>query len=334
VHKKDKVKTRTFGHMTTRQLGNSDLFITRVGFGSWAIGGSGWQFAWGSQNDDDSVAAIHRALELGVNWIDTAAVYGLGHSEEIVARALETWSGRRPYVFTKCGLRWDTRGQTHRVLRSDSIRQECDDSLRRLNVEAIDLYQIHWPVEDINEFEEGWSTMAQLQREGKVRWIGVSNFNVEQLDRVEVIAPVTSLQPPYSLVHPEVESEILPYCEFEEIGVIVYSPMASGLLTGAMTRERIATLPKDDWRKHHPDFNEPKLSTNLASVERLRVVADRHGCSPAAVAVAWTLRHPAVTAAIVGARKLEQVDDVVTGATVRLTQADLKEIGAVAEPAA
>jgi aryl-alcohol dehydrogenase-like predicted oxidoreductase len=320
--------------MKTKQLGNSDLFITPVGFGSWAIGGSGWQFAWGNQNDDDSVAAIHRALELGVNWIDTAAVYGLGHSEEVVARALAAWPGQRPYVFTKCGLRWDAQGQTHRVLTAASIQRECEDSLRRLKVDAIDLYQIHWPVGDTQELEAGWSTMAQLQREGKVRWIGVSNFNVEQLDRAQAIAPVTSLQPRYSLVHPEVESEILPYCEFEGIGVIVYSPMASGLLTGAMTRDRIATLPDDDWRKHDPDFNEPKLSSNLALVERLRVIANRHGCSPGAVAVAWSLRHPAVTAAIVGARKPEQVEDVVAGAAVHLTQADLNEIEAVAELAA
>src|SRR6267378_1122933 len=228
------MKKSALDHMKTKRLGNSDLFITPVGFGSWAIGGAGWQFAWGTQNDDDSVGAIHRALELGVNWIDTAAVYGLGHSEEVVTRALATWSGPRPYVFTKCGLRWDAHGQTHRVLTPSSIRRECEDSLRRLNVEAIDLYQIHWPVEDSTELEEGWGTMAQLQREGKVRWIGVSNFNVEQMERAQAIAPITSLQPRYSLAHPEVEEEILPFCGLEDIGVIVYSPMASGLLTGAM----------------------------------------------------------------------------------------------------
>jgi aryl-alcohol dehydrogenase-like predicted oxidoreductase len=275
--------------MKTKQLGNSDLFITPVGFGSWAIGGSGWQFGWGKQNDDESVAAIHRALELGVNWIDTAAVYGLGHSEEIVAQALESWPGRRPYVFTKCGLKWDEQGQTHEVLKAASIRQECEDSLRRLKVDAIDLYQIHWPVDNIKEVEEGWSTMAQLQREGKVRWIGVSNFDVEQMDRAQTIAPITSLQPRYSLVHPEVATEILPYCLFEGIGTIVYSPMASGLLTGAMTRERISKLPEDDWRKHHPDFNEPALSKNLALVERLRDVGERQGFSPGTVAIAWAL---------------------------------------------
>ena len=320
--------------MKTKQLGNSDLFITPVGFGSWAIGGAGWQFGWGKQNDDESVAAIYRALELGVNWIDTAAVYGLGHSEEIVARALESWPGRRPYVFTKCGLKWDAQGQTHEVLKGASIRQECEDSLRRLKVDAIDLYQIHWPVDDMKELEEGWSTMAQLQREGKLRWIGVSNFNVEQMDRAQAIAPITSLQPRYSLVHPEVDAEILPYCLFEGIGTIVYSPMASGLLTGAMTRERISKLPEDDWRKHHPDFNEPALSKNLALVERLRNVGERHSVSPGAVAIAWTLRHPGVTGAIVGARKPEQVDESVAAANVHLTELDLTEIGNIVRMAA
>jgi aryl-alcohol dehydrogenase-like predicted oxidoreductase len=327
-------KTKTVSYMKTKQFGNSDMLITPVGYGSWAIGGSGWQFAWGKQNDDDSVAAIHRALELGVNWIDTAAVYGLGHSEEVVARALAAWPGPRPYVFTKCGLRWDAQGQTRRVLRAASIRRECEESLRRLQVDTIDLYQIHWPVEDVEELEEGWSTMAQLQREGKARWIGVSNFNVHQMERAQAIAPLTSLQPPYSLVHPEVEPEILPFCEHERIGVIAYSPMASGLLTGAMTRERISRLPEDDWRKHHPDFNEPRLSAHLELVERLRTVGQRRGCSPGAVAVAWTLRHPAVTAAIVGARKPEQVDGIVAAAAVRLTQWDLEEIETVPEPMA
>jgi aryl-alcohol dehydrogenase-like predicted oxidoreductase len=314
--------------MKTKQLGNSDLFITPIGYGSWAIGGAGWEFGWGKQNDDNSIATIHRALELGVNWIDTAAVYGLGHSEEIVARALATWSGPRPHVFTKCGLKWNAQGQTHRALSAASIRQECEDSLRRLKVDAIDLYQIHWPADDVKELEEGWSTMAALQREGKVRWIGVSNFDVEQMERAQAIAPITSLQPRYSLVHPEVEAEILPFCLHEKIGAIVYSPMASGLLTGAMTRERISKLPEDDWRKHHPDFNEPNLSANLALVDRLRSVGKRYGCSPGAVAIAWTLRHPAVTGAIVGARKPEQEDDVVAAATIRLSESDFKEIDA------
>src|SRR6266404_4301304 len=320
--------------METRKLGNSDIKITRVGYGAWAIGGSGWEFAWGPQDDADSIAAIHRALELGVNWIDTAAVYGLGHSEEIVARALASYGGPRPYVFTKCGLRWDEQGQTHRVLTAASIRQECEDSLRRLKVDTIDLYQIHWPVEDTKELEEGWSTMAQLQREGKARWIGVSNFDVEQMKRAQDIAPITSLQPRYSLVHTEVEREILPFCQQEGIGVIVYSPMASGLLTGAMTRERISKLPDDDWRKHDPDFTEPKLSAHLALVERLRAIGKRHLTTPGAVAVAWTLRHPAVTGAIVGARKLGQVDDMADATELRLTSSDLQEIESALELAA
>jgi aryl-alcohol dehydrogenase-like predicted oxidoreductase len=312
--------------MKTKQLGNSDLFIAPVGFGSWAIGGAGWQFAWGKQNDADSVAAIHRALELGVNWIDTAAVYGIGHSEEIVGRALDSWPGSRPYVFTKCGLRWDTRGQTRRDLSSASIRQECEDSLRRLKVDAIDLYQIHWPVQDLKELEAGWSTMAQLKREGKVRWIGVSNFDVEQMTRAQAIAPITSLQPRFSLVHPEVGEEILPFCQREGIGVIVYSPMASGLLTGAMTRERIAGLQEDDWRKHDEDFNEPNLTANLALVEKLREIGRRHIAPPGAVAVAWTLANPAVTGAIVGARKPEQVNDMGKAPAIGLTPAEAREL--------
>jgi len=307
------------------------MSITPVGYGSWAIGGAGWQFGWGKQSDNESVAAIHRALELGVNWIDTAAVYGLGHSEEIVAKALAAWQGPRPYVFTKCGLRWDEQGQAHRFLKEASIRRECEDSLRRLKVDAIDLYQIHWPVDNMDELEEGWGMMGELQREGKVRWIGVSNFNVEQMKLAQSIAPVTSLQPPYSLVHSEVEAKILPYCEDQGIGVIVYSPMASGLLTGAMTRERIHGLPEDDWRKYNPDFNEPALSAHLALVERLRAVGKRRGVSPGAVAIAWTLRNPAVTAAIVGARKPEQVDDMIDAAMVRLAGPDFEEIETIPE---
>jgi aryl-alcohol dehydrogenase-like predicted oxidoreductase len=325
------MKTEIVGDMKTKRLGNSDLYITPVGYGSWAIGGSGWQFAWGQQNDNDSIAAIHRALELGVNWIDTAAVYGLGHSEEVVARALASWSGPRPYIFTKCGLRWDAQGQTRRVLNAASIGQECEESLRRLKVDVLDLYQIHWPVAEIEELEEGWNTMAQLQREGKARWIGVSNFNVEQMRRAQEIAPITSLQPRYSLVHPEVESEILPFCKRAGIGVIVYSPMASGLLTGAMTPQRIAALPEDDWRKHDPDFNEPKLSSHLAMVDELQALGDRRGYAPGAVAVAWTLHHPAVTGAIVGARKPEQVDDVVAAADLYLSASELMQIETVAE---
>jgi aryl-alcohol dehydrogenase-like predicted oxidoreductase len=312
--------------MHTQKLGNSDLYITPVGFGAWAIGGSGWEFAWGPQEDADSIAAIHRALELGVNWIDTAAAYGMGHSEEVVARALATWSGPRPYVFTKCGLRWDERGQVYNVLKADSIRRECEDSLRRLRVEVIDLYQIHWPTGSATETDEGWAAMAQLQREGKVRWIGVSNFDVEQLQRAQAIAPITSLQPPYSLIRREIQAEILPFCQREGMGVIVYSPMASGLLTGAMTRERAANLAKDDWRRRDPEFNEPKLSQNLALVERLRAVGARHGRSPGEVAIAWTLRHPAVTGAIVGARSSTQVEGVMGAGDFRLSEEEIAAI--------
>jgi aryl-alcohol dehydrogenase-like predicted oxidoreductase len=313
--------------MQTRTLGNSDLNITPVGYGAWAVGGSGWQFAWGSQDDNDSIAAIHRSLELGVNWIDTAAVYGLGHSEEVVARALKRWSGPRPYIFTKCGLRWDSKGQTQKVLSGDSIRREAEDSLRRLSVDVIDLYQIHWPPDpDSPALEEGWSTLAALQREGKVRWIGVSNFNVQQLKRAQAIAPVTSLQPPYSLVHREIEDEILPYCLRTGIGVIVYSPMASGLLTGAMTRERAAKLPKDDWRRLHPDFTEPNLSRNLALVDRLREIAKRHNRSVGEVAIAWTLHNPAVTGAIVGARNAKQAEGVMRAGDLSLSNEEVNEI--------
>ena len=313
--------------MQTCTLGNSDLNITRVGYGAWAVGGSGWQFGWGSQNDNDSIAAIHRSLELGVNWIDTAAVYGLGHSEEVVARALKSWSGSRPYIFSKCGLRWDDKGDVQKILSRDSIRREIEDSLRRLSVDVIDLYQIHWPPDpDSPALEEGWSTMGDLKREGKVRWIGVSNFNVAQLKRAQAIAPVTSLQPPYSLVHREIEDAILPYCLREGIGVIVYSPMASGLLTGAMTRDRAAKLPKDDWRKNHPDFTEPNLSRNLALVDRLREIAKRHNRSVGEVAIAWTLHHPAITGAIVGARNAKQAEGVMRAGDLRLRNEEVNEI--------
>ena len=313
--------------MQTRKLGNSDLHITPVGYGAWAIGGSGWQFAWGSQNDDDSIAAIHRSLELGVNWIDTAAVYGLGHSEEVVGRALKSWPGPRPYIFTKCALRWDAKGNVRKVLNADSIEREVEDSLRRLSVDVIDLYQIHWPPDpDSAELEEGWSIMAQLQRQGKVRWIGVSNFNVQQLRRAQSVASVTSLQPPYSLLHREIEEQVLPYCLREGVGVIVYSPMASGLLTGAMTRERAARLPKDDWRKNHPDFTEPRLSRNLALVERLEEIARHHNRSAGEVAIAWTLHHPAVTGAIVGARNAKQAEGVMRAGDLRLSDEEVNQI--------
>jgi aryl-alcohol dehydrogenase-like predicted oxidoreductase len=300
--------------METRKLGHSDLRITPVGFGAWALGGSGWEFAWGPQEDADSIAAIHRALELGVNWIDTAAVYGLGHSEEIVARALKEWRGPRPYVFTKCVLRWDENGKITPTFSADSIRRECEDSLRRLQVESINLYQIHWPPDDSGpRLEDAWQTLATLQKEGKVRWIGVSNFNVEQMKRAEKIAPVTSLQPPYSLIRRKIETDILPFCEKQGIGVISYAPMASGLLTGAMTRERAAALPADDFRSRNPEFREPRLSKNIELVECLRQVGARHSRTPGEVAIAWTLRNPAVTGAIVGARNAKQAEGVMRG---------------------
>jgi aryl-alcohol dehydrogenase-like predicted oxidoreductase len=313
--------------MQLRRLGNSDLQITPIGFGAWAIGGSGWEFAWGNQEDDDSVAAIHRALELGVNWIDTAAVYGTGHSEEVVARALSTWSGPRPYVFTKCVLRWDKSGKVHQDFRAASIRQECEDSLRRLKVDRIDLYQMHWPPSDNGPgLEEAWRAMAELQQQGKVRWIGVSNFDTEQMRRAQAIAPVTSNQPQYSLIRRQIEREVLPFCKHEGIGVIVYSPMASGLLTGAMTRERAANLPADDFRSRNAEFREPRLSKNLELVERLRMIGERRKVGPGSVAVAWTLRHSSVTGAIVGARNARQVEGVVAAGDLHLSPEEIAEI--------
>ena len=313
--------------MNTRKLGNSDLMITPIGFGAWAVGGR-WQFGWGEQRDDNSIAAIHRALELGINWIDTAAVYGLGHSEEVVAKALRDWAGKRPYVFTKCGMVWNEKGEVGYSLRGESIRRECEASLRRLGADVIDLYQIHWPADDSAETLEGWATMAELQKERKVRWIGVCNFSVQELQKTKEIAPVTSLQPPYSLIRRDIEKGLLPFCQRENIGVIVYSPMASGLLTGAMTRERAANLPADDWRRGNPEFQEPKLSKNLALVERLRAIGARHHKSPGEVAIAWTLRNPVVTGAIVGARNANQVDGIIGGASFRLTADEIKEIEA------
>jgi aryl-alcohol dehydrogenase-like predicted oxidoreductase len=313
--------------METRKLGNSDMHITPVGYGAWAAGGPGWDFAWGAQDDFDSIAAIHRSLELGVNWIDTAAVYGAGHSEEVVARALKDWRGKRPYIFTKCAMRWDEKGHVSKVHTAASIRQECEDSLRRLQVEVIDLYQIHWPPEDNGPgLEESWRTLAALQKEGKLRWMGVSNFGVEQIQRAEKIAPVTSLQPPYSLLRRRIENEILAYCERRGIGVIVYSPMLSGMLTGAMTRERAANLPADDWRRNNPEFREPRLSQNLELVERLKKVAARYKTTAGAIAIAWTLRLPAVTGAIVGARNAKQAEGVMRAGEIELTPQDLAEI--------
>jgi aryl-alcohol dehydrogenase-like predicted oxidoreductase len=311
--------------MQTRRLGNSDLAITPIGFGAWAIGGGGWAFGWGPQDDADSVAAVREAIDLGINWIDTAAVYGLGHSEEVVANALEGMA-KRPYVFTKCGRVWDANGQIGKRLTAESIRRECEASLRRLRVEVIDLYQMHWPEPD-EDIEEGWQAMLNLKQEGKVRWVGVSNFSAEQMARVAKYGPITSLQPPYSLVRREVEASILPFCEEHKIGVIAYSPMASGLLTGAWTRERFAALPADDWRREkNKQFQEPLLTRNLKLVELLREIGAPHAKTPAQVAVAWVLRHPAVTGAIVGARRPGQLPELLGAADWQLSTSEVNRI--------
>jgi aryl-alcohol dehydrogenase-like predicted oxidoreductase len=320
--------------MQTKQLGNSDMKITPIGVGAWAIGGGGWAFGWGPQDDQDSIAAIRKAIDAGMNWIDTAAVYGLGHSEEVVGQALQGLS-KRPYVFTKCERVWNERGEIGKSLKADSIRREVEASLRRLRVDVIDLYQIHWPEPD-EQIEEGWSTLADLQKQGKVRWIGVSNFHAGQLQRAQAIAPITSLQPPYSMLAREIEAEVLPYTAQHNIGVIVYSPMKSGLLSGTMTRERVASLPADDFRRKRAEFQEPQLSRNLALVEGLRAIGKRHGRTPGEVAIAWTLRHPAVTAAIVGMRSARQVDGVIGAAEFRLSPEEIGEIESLltAEPSA
>lgn len=307
-----------------KKLGNSDLEITSLGVGAWAMGGGGWQFAWGEQDDADSISAIRAALDAGINWIDTAAVYGLGHSEEVVGQALQGVS-KKPYIFTKCERRWNEERKIYPSLKADSIRQECENSLRRLKVERIDLYQIHWPEPDA-DVEEGWTEMARLQREGKVRWIGVSNFSVEQLKRAMRIAPITSLQPPYSLLVRKAEPELLPFAREHGIGVIVYSPMRAGLLAGKMTKERALNLPKDDWRSRDKDFQEPQLSRNLELVEILRNIGERHGQSPGEVALAWALSNPAVTAAIVGLRRADQLHGTIGALNFRLTSEEVAEI--------
>src|SRR5712671_930516 len=311
--------------MQTKQLGNSDLKLTPIGVGAWAMGGSGWAFAWGPQDDDDSIAAIHAALDKGVNWIDTAAVYGLGHSEEVVGKAVKGLANP-PYIFTKCERIWNERGEIAKSLEADSIRREVEASLRRLQIERIDLYQIHWPEPD-EQIEEGWSTLAQLKAEGKVRYIGVSNFNVQQMQRAQAIAPITSLQPPYSMISPEIEESILPYCGANNRGVLAYSPMKSGLLAGTMTRERVAAFPADDFRCRTPNFQEPLLSRNLELAELLRAIGQKHGRTPGEVAIAWVLRRPEVTAAIVGMRSAKQVEGVIGAAEFRLSDAELAEIG-------
>ncbi|MDX6679820.1 MAG: hypothetical protein QOE31_3872 [Solirubrobacteraceae bacterium] len=312
--------------LATNKLGSTGLDITAIGFGAWAIGGGGWEAGWGPQDDRESVAAIHRALEHGINWIDTAAAYGFGHSEEIVGRVLKQLSERdRPLVFTKASL---LEGPGRRIVHNltrDSILRETEASLRRLGIDALDLYQIHWPTPE-DDIEEAWATFAALKDEGLVRHIGVSNFDVGQLRRIEQIAPVETLQPQYSLIERDVESDILPFAEREGTGVIVYSPMGSGLLTGAMSRERIAGLADDDWRKHDARFREPQLSEHLAAATRVTAVAERLGVSPGAVAIAWTLRNPAVDGAIVGLRRPAQVDDLAVAATLEISDEDAAEL--------
>ncbi len=310
--------------MKTAQLGNTGLEISRVGFGAWAIGGADYDWGWGDQDDEESIAAIRHALDLGVNWIDTAAQYGFGHSEEVVGRALEGLDPR-PFVFTKAGQVEAPGRTTVQTLKRDSILREVEASLGRLGVDAIDLYQIHWPIPD-EEIEEGWSTFAELKEQGLVRHIGVSNFDVDQLRRAQELAPVETLQPPYSLLSRDVEDEILPFAEPEGIGVIVYSPMASGLLSGKMTRERIAAMPENDWRKRSARFQEPELTRNLELVGRLEDVGERHGVTAGAVAVAWTLRNPAVDGAIVGFRRPDQVEPMIAAAGLELSDEDVAEI--------
>ena len=310
--------------MKKRRFGNTGMNITPIGFGSWAIGGAGWSHGWGPQDDNRAVEAVERAVELGINWIDTAAVYGLGHSEELIGKVLAGLKNK-PLVFTKCSLVWNDNRRIGNSLKADSIRRECEASLKRLNVDAIDLYQIHWPHPE-HDIEEGWRTMAELKEEGLVRHIGVSNFNVEQMQRAHAIAPVESLQPPYSMLRRAIETDILPFCLEQNIGVIVYSPMLSGMLSGAMTRERALNLPPDDWRRNNKEFQEPRLSYNLELVELLKKTGKKHGLSAGEVAVAWTLRHPAVTAAIVGGRSAEQVEGTIGAAEMTFAQEEAREI--------
>ncbi len=318
--------------MDKKPLGTTDLQITPIGFGAWAIGGPDYAFGWGPQDDDDSVAAIQRAIDAGINWIDTAAIYGLGHSERVVARALKSvGSSRRPYVFTKCSLVWDEHRAISHSLKAASVRRELEDSLKRLETDVIDLYQIHWSKawglpEPAPDIEEGWRTLADLQQEGKVRHIAVSNFDIAEMDRIRPIAPIASLQPPYSMLRRGIEAELLPYCLANRIGVIVYSPMAAGILSGAMTRERATSLPASDWRSKNPDYQEPKLSRNLDLVDELRKIGSRYGTSPGAVAIAWTLRQPAVTGAIVGFRSAKQVDGLLAAASLRLTSEEIARV--------
>ena len=308
-----------------RALGNSDLRLSPIGFGTWAIGGSGWKYSLGPQDDNESIAAIHCALDLDINWIDTAPVYGLGHSMELVARAVKS-AGKKPYIFAKCSVRWHEDGSLYNSLKAESVAEEVEAMLRCLGVETLDLCQVHWP-EPENEIEEGWEALTRLREQGKIRWIGVSNFSVKQMKRVQKIAPITSLQPPYSMLNRDIEAEILPLAQANGIGVISYSPMGSGLLTGSMTAETVAALPADDWRRKINQFRGPRLSRNLRLVQLLREIGNGHGVSPGVVAVAWTLHHPAITAAIVGWRSVKEGKELAPVLHFRLSQDEYERIG-------
>jgi len=310
--------------MRTRKLGWTDLKLTTIGLGTFAMGGAGWKFSWGPQDDQESISAIRRALELGINWIDTAAVYGLGHSEELVAKAIRGLRDK-PIIATKCERVWDEKGNISGRLKRESIRSEVEASLKRLRIEVIDLYQIHWPEPD-EDIEEAWETMGDLIKEGKIRYAGVSNFNLGQLKRVQPIHPVASLQPPYSMLERGIEGKVLDYCLANNIGVIVYSPMQKGLLTGKFTRQRVQNLPADDHRRRDPHFQEPELRANLELVEGLSSIADKSGMTVAELAIAWILRRPEITAAIVGARRPSQIEETVVAADCELSQQDIAAI--------
>jgi len=309
--------------MQKRQLGNTDLKLTTVGLGTWAMGGP-WQFGWGPQDDDEAIAAIIKALELGINWIDTAPAYGLGHSEELIKKALEQ-TNAKPIIATKYGLLWNEKKEKVPCLKAKSIREECHASLKRLNIDVIDLYQMHWPEPEEN-LEQGWEAMAKLKDEGKVRYIGVSNYNIEQLKRITKIARPVSLQPSYSMLHREVEEELLGYCAENNMGVVAYSPMQRGLLTGKFNQERLSGLALDDHRRRSPDFHEPKFTATLQLVDQLRPIAERNGKTPAQLAIAWVLRRPDITAAIVGARRPSQIEETAPAADFELSKEDIEEI--------